>query len=195
MQQNHRTGDVVKRQGSGPEVQIHTHPAPAGGADGHAVLVVLKGTGRMGAVQAPRLGVVAQLAVAPSSAPAHAFVADAHGNASGASPLHLPVAAAGHPGTAQHLGPAGEASRVVRVGLWLGARGHLLAAVGEAEVRVGCVWVQAHVVVIWTDSAIRCRGQNSGSAEEYSHCRKSALVFGSALLERSGAVETGHDEG
>lgn len=196
MQQDHRVGDVVKRQSSSPEIQIHAHPAGAGGRHGYALLIVLKRTGRVGAVQTPRLGVVAQLAVAPSSTPANVFVADADGNSSGAAPLHLPVAAAGHPGAAQHLGPAGEASRVIRVGLRLGTRGHLSAAFGEAEIRVGRVWVRAYVAVIWTVwlSDIR-RRQNSGGGmlEIYSHCRKSALVFGSKLYKSSGAVNAGQD--
>lgn len=151
MQQDHRTRDIVKRQRSTPKVQIHTYPATAGRRDGHALLIMLKQTRRVGAVQTPGLGVVAQLAVAPSSTPGHVFVADADGNASGAAPLHLPVAAAGHPGAAQHLGPAGEASRVVRVGLRLETRGDLSATVGEAEIRVGRVCVQRYVAVIWTD--------------------------------------------
>lgn len=197
MQQHHRLGDAVERQGPGPEVQEHPHPAAAGGGDGHAVLVVLEGAGGVGAVQAPRLGVVAQLAVAPSPGPAHAFVADAHGNAPGASPLHLPVAAARHPGAAQHLGPAGESGLVLRVGLGLGARGHLPAAVGEAEVRVGRAVVQADVAGIWTDfTASAFRVWNSGKraeGESNSHCRKSPLVFGSTSHERSGAAKAGQD--
>lgn len=94
---------------------------------------------------------MAQLAVTPSSTPAHVFVADADGNSSGAAPLHLPVAAASHPGATQHLGPAGEASRVVWVGLRLETCGDLSATVGEAEIRVGRVWVQRYVAVIWMD--------------------------------------------
>lgn len=179
VQENNRAGDAVKGQGSRPVVQIHPHPAAAGAADGHALLVVLEATGCGGAVQAPRLGVVAQLAVARSSAPAHAFVADADRNAFGASPLHLPVAAAGHAGAAQHLGPAGEASWVLRVGLWLGARGHLSAAVGEAEVRVGRVRVQAHLAVIWTHSGVSGTGgriQEVGRSTHIVGTRLSSLV-------------------
>lgn len=151
MQQDHCTRDIVKRQCSSPEVQIHTHPAAAGRRDGHALLIMLKQTRCVGAVQTPGLGVVAQLAVAPSSTSAHVFVADADGNSSGATPLHLPVAAAGHSSAAQHLGPAGEASRVVWVGLSLKTRGDLSATIGEAEIRVGRVWVQHYVAVIWMD--------------------------------------------
>lgn len=143
---------------------------------------MLKQTRRVGAVQTPGLGVVAQLAVTPSSTPAHIFVADADRNSSGAAPLHLPVAAAGHPSAAQHLGPAGEACRVVRVGLRLETRRDLSATVGEAEIRVGRVWVQRYVTVIWTDW-LSGRGDNSGGGTLgiYSHCRKSSLVFGSKL--------------
>lgn len=146
--------NVVERQRTPPEVQIHSDPAAGGGGDAGALLVVLEGTGRVRAVQAPRLGVMSELAVAPSSAPAHAFVANADGHASGAAPLHLPVAASGHAGSAQNLGPAAEAGRVVRVRLRLRACGHLASAVGEAQIWVGRVWVQGNVVGVWNSSRL-----------------------------------------
>lgn len=107
---------MVEGQCPSPEVQVHAYPAAAGGADAHALLVVLKRAARVRAVQTPGFGVVAKLAVAPSSTPAHGFVADADGNPSITSPLDLPVAAPSHPSSAQHLGPVAEAMRVVRVG-------------------------------------------------------------------------------
>lgn len=92
-----------------------------------------------------------QLALAPSSGPAHVLVAHADGNPSVSGPLDLPVAASGHPGLTQDLGPAGEAVWVVRVRLRVGACGHGSLPVREAQVRVGSVRVQDYIVVIWTE--------------------------------------------
>lgn len=92
-----------------------------------------------------------QLALAPSSGPAHVLVAHADGYPSVSGPLDLPVAASSHPGLTQHLCPAGEAVWVVRVGLRVGACGHGSLPVREAQVRVGSVRVQDYIVVIWTE--------------------------------------------
>lgn len=150
MKQNHCFRNIVERQRPSPEVQIHSYSVATGNSDRHTVLVVLKRAGRVGAVQAPGFGVVSQLAVAPSSVPVHAFVADADGNPSGAGPLYLPVAASGNSSSTQHLRPVGEAVRVFGVGLRLGPRGHPSATVGEGQVGVGCAGVQRYVIVVWT---------------------------------------------
>lgn len=155
--------NIIERERPRPEVQIHSDPAAGGCGHGHALLVVLEQTGRVGAVQAPRLGVVSELGVAAASAPVHVLIAHADGHPSCAPPLYLPVAASGHTGSAQHLGPAGEARRVFRVGLRVQSRGHRSPAVGEAQIRVGCVRVQREVTVIWTRQGDAVRHRVEGS--------------------------------
>lgn len=157
MEENQCIRNIIERQSPAPEVQKHSYPAGAGGGDARSLLVVLKGTDRVGAVQAPGFGVMSELAVAPCSTPAHVFVADPDGNPSLPGPLHLPVAAPSHPSSAQHLGPAAEALRVVRVGLGLRARGRPSATVREAQIRVGCVRVQGDIVVIWKSENAQCK--------------------------------------
>ena len=142
MQENHPIWNTVEGQNTSPVVHINSYSVGTGDGYGHSVLVVLEGTGRRGTVQTPGFGVVSQLAVAPGSLPGHAFVTQSHGDPSHSAPFDLPVAAAGHARPTQHLGPAGEAPRVLWVWLGLGPCGHPSPPIRQDQIWVGCAGVQ-----------------------------------------------------